>query len=284
MKKHRIYFALCTTAIFLQACHIEEAPKKITYTPHEQSNREFTIKDTLQPSWKQSIDLDTFRASPTEWGENVTGVKTRFETDAQEIALTFDACGGDFGNLVDDRLLDFLRAEEIPATLFMNERWIMENESLFLSLSNDPLFQLENHGSSHAPLSVSGGEAWGIPATNSPEEVYDEIMTNHERVKELTGENMTLFRSGTAFYDEIAVELAQELGYDVLNFDILGDAGASYSSEQVKNALLHVRPGSIALLHMNQPNSGTADGVMQAVPLLQAQGYDFVLLNDKKLK
>src|SRR5699024_261001 len=113
----------------------------------------------------------------------------------------------------------------------------------------------------HAPLSVAGGEAWGIPATASAEEAFAEVMDNHETVKELTGLEMTLFRSGTAYYDEVAVELAEALGYRVVNFDVLGDAGATFSADEVKGALLDAEAGSIALLHMNQPSGGTARGV-----------------------
>lgn len=109
-------------------------------------------------------------------------------------------------------------------------------------------------------------------------------MSNHDTVRELTGIEMTLFRSGTAYYDEVAVQLAQELGYDVVNFDILGDAGATFTSAQVKQALLSAKPGSIVLLHMNQPQSGTAEGVKQAIPILLAQGYKFVLLQDQELE
>src|SRR5690625_1506072 len=109
-------------------------------------------------------------------------------------------------------------------------------------------------------------------------------MDNHKRVKELTGREMTFFRSGTAFYDEIAVELAEALGYTVVNFDILGDAGATYSSDEVKRALLQAEPGSIALLHMNQPTSGTAAGVKEAVSVLREEGFEFVLLEGEILR
>ena len=233
---------------------------------------------------EREIDLSKFDRSPHEWGENVTGVKTRFRTDNKEIALTFDACGGDYGNGYDEKLISFLREEQVPATLFVNERWINKNEAIFLELADDPLFQIENHGTDHAPLSVNGGEAWGIPATGSVDEAYNEIMNNHETVKNLTGSDMRLFRSGTAYYDEVAVELANTLGYEVVNFDILGDAGATYTSAQVRESLLAAEPGSIALLHMNQPTSGTAEGVREAVPQLVAQGYEFVLLAGKELE
>lgn len=242
------------------------------------------IKSHFDTRYQNTFRLEDFARTPTEWGEQVTGVKTRFRTEGKEIALTFDACGGDFGSDYDDELITFLQNENIPATLFINERWIHANEQLFLELAENPLFQIENHGTHHQPLSVDGGEAWGIPATDSPQAVYDEIITNHETVKDITGKEMTLFRSGTAFYDEIAVELAQELGYEVVNFDILGDAGATYSADQVQRALLGSEPGSIPLLHMNQPNSGTTEGVKRAIPLLKDQGFEFVLLENKELE
>lgn len=253
-------------------------------SPNYASEKSLAIKTIPTVTKTPKLDIDLFDKEPMEWGEQVSGVKTRIKTDEQEMALTFDACGGPFGSNFDDDLFQFLKTEKIPATLFINERWIHENEALFLEIASNPLFQIENHGTDHAPLSVNGGEAWGIEATKSPQEAFDEIMTNHETVQALTGQEMTLFRSGTAFYDEVAVELAQALNYEVVNFDILGDAGATYSSEQVKNALLKSQAGSIALLHINQPNSGTAVGVKQAIPILQKQGFEFVLLKNKTLE
>ena len=247
-------------------------------------NATLETKSVPKQLFNQTFDLHTFSQTPTEWGEFVEGVKTRFQTDRKEIALTFDLCGGMYGSGYDEALITYLIDEQIPATLFVNERWIHANEELFLQLAQKPLFQIENHGTEHKPLSVNGGEAWRIPATNSPDEVYDEIIKNHNTVKALTGRDMTLFRSGTAFYDEVAVSLANALDYEVVNFDVLGDAGATFSKEQVKKALLSAQPGSIVLLHMNQPNSGTAEGVKLAVPLLRDQGFEFVLLENKVLE
>lgn len=78
----------------------------------------------------------------------------------------------------------------------------------------------------------------------------------------------------------MAVEIVQQLGMSVVNYDILGDAGATFSANQVKQALLSSKPGSIVLLHMNQPSSGTAEGVKMAIPLLRDQGFRFVTLDE----
>lgn len=221
---------------------------------------------------------------PAQWGEQVTGVKNRMATEEKVLTLTLDACGGPYGSGYDEELIDFLREEEIPAVLFVNARWISENEAVFLELSEDDLFTIENHGTEHLPLSVSSGTAWGIKGTGGAEEVIDEVMENQELIYSLTGIWPSFFRSGTAYYDEATVQIVNDLGLEAVNYDILGDAGATYTSSQVKEALLTAEAGSIALPHMNQPGSGTAEGVMEAVPLLQERGFEFVHLGDYELE
>ncbi|MCA0987674.1 polysaccharide deacetylase family protein [Alkalihalobacillus algicola] len=278
----RLYIALL--GALLVGC--QQQPVAV-HTTIEKETFEHSEKDLLHRS--NSYDKETIISSfadqhPKEWGESVTGVKTAFHTEEHELALTFDACGGQHGSKIDHQLISFLNDQAIPATLFVNSRWIDENKEAFLELAENPLFQIENHGTEHKPLSVSGETAWGIQGTDSVEEAYEEIMENHTKITELTGRSPELFRSGTAYYDEVAVEVASDLGISVVNFTILGDAGATYSSNQVKNALLDASPGDIALLHMNQPNSGTAKGVMEAVPLLKEKGFSFVKLENQNLR
>lgn len=68
---------------------------------------------------------------PKQWGENVTGVVTTFHTPKKEIALTFDACGGSAkSSQYDAELIKFLNENRIPATLFINSRWIHSNPEI----------------------------------------------------------------------------------------------------------------------------------------------------------
>ncbi len=221
--------------------------------------------------------------APTEWGERVTGVRTRIATDERLVALTFDGCGGPNGNGVDTALLDHLADLAVPATLFLNARWIQANRSLTRELAREPRYELANHGTEHRPLSVTGRQAYGIRGTRSPDEVVSEVMTCQRLIEEVTGQRPRHFRSGTAYADEVAVEIVQGLGLEVVNFDVLGDAGATFSAAQVERALLSAGPGSIALLHLNRPGSGTAAGVAAAVPQLRDRGFSFTTLGDHRL-
>ena len=236
---------------------------------------------TVDPS--DAIDPELAQRTPVEWGERVTGIRTRIDTDRRLVALTFDGCGGPNGSDVDTALLDHLADLAVPATLFLNARWIEANRSVARELARDPRFELANHGTEHRPLSVTGRDAYGIRGTRSAEEVVDEVVNCQQLLTELTGHAPRHFRSGTAYADEVAVAIVHQLGLEVVNFDVLGDAGATFSAAEVERALLGAQTGSIALLHLNHPGSGTAGGVAAAVPQLRERGYTFTALGDHRL-
>ncbi|MCL5934925.1 MAG: polysaccharide deacetylase family protein [Firmicutes bacterium] len=219
-----------------------------------------------------------------QWGEKVAGVKSKLDTDERVLALTFDACGGPKGSGYDSDLINFLIKEKIPATLFINSRWIDANYNTFISLVKNPLFEIGNHGFRHKPLSVNGKSVYGIKGTKDPGELVEEVLVNERKIESATGKRPKYFRPGTAYCDEVAVKIVGELGEEVVNFSVLGDAGATYSREQVKKACLSSTPGSIILLHMNHPEKDTAEGIMMAVPELKKKGFRFVKLSDYPLK
>lgn len=221
---------------------------------------------------------------PVEWGERVSGVRTRLATDRKVIALTLDACGSLRGKGVDARLMDFLVREQVPATLFINARWIDANPELFRQLAANPLFEIANHGLRHKPASVSGRSIYGIEGTRDAGELVEEIELNARRIEAVTGKRPRLYRSGTAYYDEVAVEIAGELRHEVAGYSVLGDAGATYTAAQVKTALLGATAGDVVLCHMNHPESGTGAGIISAVPELKRRGFTFVRMSEYPLK
>ncbi len=235
-------------------------------------------------SLKNAVVSEYTGKKPVEWGETVAGVKTSLATKERVIALTLDACGSPTGKGIDAKLINFLVREGIPATLFINARWIDANPELFLELARNPLFTIANHGLLHKPASVNGRSAYGIRGTKDLGELVDEIELNAEKIHRLTGKRPAYYRSGTAYYDEIAVQVAEKLGHTVIGYSVLGDAGATFTREQVTAALLKSVPGSIVIAHMNHPESGTGKGIMAAVPLLKKKGFRFVRLSDYPLQ
>ena len=244
--------------------------------PHASQAPAHSAKERLVAAYKNQ--------KPADWGERVAGVKTQLDTTEKVIALTFDACGGPRGSRYDAALIDFLREEKIPATLFVSGSWIDANPAAFKKLAADPLFEIANHGLAHKPCSVNGNKAYGIKGTASVAELVDEIEKNGRKIETATGGRPKFYRPGTAYCDEVAVKVAGELGYEVVNYNILGDAGATRPKEKIREAMLKAGPGAIVILHMNQPRSQTAAGLREAIPLLRQKGFRFVKLSEFPLR
>jgi peptidoglycan/xylan/chitin deacetylase (PgdA/CDA1 family) len=216
--------------------------------------------------------------APKQWGEKINGVMTRIETNKKEVALTFDACGSSTGSGYDKNLIDYLIKEKVPATLFINSRWIDKNLNTFKKLAKNNLFEIENHGYQHRPLSVNGRSEYGISGTKNIGEIVDEVALNENKIYKLTGRKPKFFRTGTAFYDDIAVKVVNDLGEKVIGFNVLGDAGATFNENQILQACSNPAPGSIIIFHMNHPEKQTSLGIKLVIPYLRQKGYSFVKL------
>jgi len=219
------------------------------------------------------------------WGEFVKGVCEDLKTDKKVIALTFDACGGEKGTGYDRELIDLLRKEKIPATLFVTGRWIDSHYSEFLNLAHDTLFEIENHGLNHRPCSVSGRSVYGIQGTANPDDAFDEVEANARKIETITGRRPHFYRSATAFIDETGASLVRDLGMIPVSYQVLsGDAAPSASKNTIaSNVLKTIRPGAIVIMHMNHPQSNTGEALQKIIPELRKMGYHFAHLNQYQL-
>lgn len=273
--KQSIIFSLLLTLGFT-ACANSASDSYFTEQPAN-SKKEYE-------SFRKNIAKAFENQTPKQWGENVTGVKTNLDTQEKVIALTMDACGSPLGMAYDEKLVNFLKKEKIPATMFINARWINKNLSTFKELASNPLFEIANHGLEHKPASVNGKSIYGLSGTKNVEELVDEIELNARKIESITHKRPKYFRSGTAYYDEVAVSVANKLNHQVIGFSILGDAGATFSTKKVEEAFLKSKKGEIVIIHMNHPTSDTAQGTINAITKLKQKGFKFVKLSDYKLK
>ncbi|MEW1808427.1 polysaccharide deacetylase family protein [Pseudarthrobacter sp. NPDC080039] len=217
--------------------------------------------------------------TPTYWGLEAPGAMSRLSPGTPGIAVTVDFCGGANGSDFDRGLIGVLRERRVPATLFLNSRWIAANPATARELAADPLFELANHGTTHRPLSTTGRSAYGIPGTQGVGEVYDEVMGNDSTLTELTGTRPRFFRSGTAYFDDVAVQIVNALQITPVAFSVNADGGATYPAATVAREAAKARPGDIIICHGNHPRGGTAQGMAQALDTLAARGTPFLHLH-----
>lgn len=281
MKKFNIILILIIMGIISLGCekqeYIENNKKEVTKEAVDNDeNQEAKLEEDLIKNIINKYESK----EPTQWGERIDGVVNNLNTNEKIIALTFDACGGPNGSSYDKELIDYLISEQIPATLFINYRWIEANKETFLELDKNGLFEIENHGKEHRPLSVKSNSIYGIDGTNSIQGVIDEIKLNEKMIYDLTGNKTKYFRSGTAYYDEIGVSIAKELGYEVIGFSVNSDAGATFTTKEIKKSMKACKSGDIVIGHFNQPSKSTYEGLKNTLIELKNEGYKFVKLDD----
>lgn len=101
------------------------------------------------------------------------------ETDEPKIALTFDAA---WGNEDTEQIMEILKKHNVKVTFFMTGGWVEkypDDVKMILAEGHD----LGNHSENHKNMSQL-----------SDSEKESELMKVHEKVKNLTGYEMFLFR------------------------------------------------------------------------------------------
>ena len=88
------------------------------------------------------------------------------------------------------------------------------------------------------------------------------------------------FRTGTAWYDDVAVEIVRTLGLLPIGFDINADFGATASAKVVAANAQKAKPGSILIGHFNRPEGSTFEGLKVALPAMRAKGVRFARIED----
>jgi peptidoglycan/xylan/chitin deacetylase (PgdA/CDA1 family) len=231
---------------------------------------------------RKAIEEKYSTQKPVQFGMYLPGVKTHIKTDRKIIALTFDGCGGRGGKGFDRDLINYLSANKIPATLFVTTSWIGYNEAVFKELLKNPNFDIQNHGFNHRPGTVNGQTVWGIRGTASAGECYDEFEKSARAFEKIAGRRPFLYRSGTAYFDEVGIRILKETGQTPMNFSgVIGDADKALSLATVEKFIRqNVHPGAVLIMHFNHPGGKTFIAVKDMIPEIKKAGYEFVKLTD----
>jgi len=232
---------------------------------------------------REIITTEFSGQAPHEWGESVSGVKTRLKTEDKVVALGVDACDL-MGKGQDAKLIKFLTAENIPATLFICGDWVDKNSAVLKKLAANPLFEIANQGVSRKACSVSGKTANGVSGTSNVDELFSEIEQNARKIEAITGILPQYYHPGSGYYDEVAVRIVRALGYEALGSSGRGSQGQGLERKQVLEMLANPVTGAIAILGGTSLQSSFVDSVIDAIRKLRSKGYKFVKVSDYPLE
>jgi hypothetical protein len=187
---------------------------------------------------REIITTEFTGQAPHEWGESVSGVKTRLKTEDKVLAIGVDACDL-MGQGEDAKLIKFLAAENIPATIFVCGEWVDKNSAVLKKIAANPIFEIANQGMLRKAGSVNGKSAGTVVGAGNVEELFTEIEQNARKIESLTGVLPQYYHSGSGYYDEVAVRIVNALGYEALGSFIRFPQEAGIDKKQVLEALMN---------------------------------------------
>jgi peptidoglycan/xylan/chitin deacetylase (PgdA/CDA1 family) len=194
----------------------------------------------------------------------------------RSVALTFDACSG----AVDDRILDELIADRVPATIFVTSRWLKRNAAAVARLAaNADLIQIENHGDQHVPAITDRPTVFGLKTAGTLAAVSSEVAGGAAAVTEAFGHAPTWYRDASARYSRDALTLIGTLGYRIAGYSLNADVGASLPAATVAKRIAAAKPGDVVIAHINHPERPAGAGVAAGIKALVARGVRFERLD-----
>lgn len=188
------------------------------------------------------------------------------ETDEKKIALTFDAA---WGNEDTATILEILKKHNVHVTFFMTGGWV-ESYPDDVKAIKEAGHDLGNHSENHKNMSQI-----------SEEEKTKELMAVHNKVKELTGADMQLFRPPYGDYDDRVVLNAKENGYYTIQWDVDSLDWKDYGVDNIINTVVNHKNlgnGSIILCHNGAKY--TAEALEAVITGLQEKGYEIVPVSE----
>lgn len=188
------------------------------------------------------------------------------ETEEKKVALSFDAA---WGNEDTKKLLKILKKHNIHVTFFMTGGWVEsypEDVKAICEAGHD----LGNHSENHKNMSQL-----------SDEEKTEELMSVHNKVKELTGVEMQLFRPPYGDYDDEVVLNAKKNGYYTIQWDVDSLDWKDYGTENIIDTVVNHKNlgnGSIILCHNGAKY--TAEALESVITGLMDKGYEIVPVSE----
>ncbi len=198
--------------------------------------------------------------------------------DCKKIALTFDACPTGKPDEYDDKVVDVLMREKVPATLFMSGRWVEKNPEKAKLLASRVQFEIAAHSYYHPHM-----------VEKSDDRDIRELKRTQAVIRRVTGKTPRFFRPPYGEVDERIVKLAASAGLVTIQYDIAsGDPDPSLSPQRIARIILReAKGGSIIVFHMNRNGVHTAEVLPHVIEGLRKKGFKLVtvgeLLNEDKL-
>ena len=193
---------------------------------------------------------------------DVKGINNTGTDDVKYISLSFDAAWG-----ADDtiRILDILDKYNVKVTFFMTGGWVNEYPDMVKEIYSRG-HDLGNHSQNHKKMSEL-----------NVEQQKQELNSVTEKVKELTGYNMFLFRPPYGDYNSTLINTAYSINYYPIQWSVDSLDWKDYGVDNIiKTVTKHKALSNGAIILMHNGAKYTADALDTVISGLMEQGYTLI--------
>ncbi len=190
------------------------------------------------------------------------------ETEEKKVAITFDSAWGADKTL---KILETLKEYNATGTFFLVGFWVDEYPDMVKAIAEQGV-EIATHSNTHPDF-----------AKLTESQMRSELSTSMEKITNITGKEVKLFRSPYGSYNNTSISVAESLGLKTIqwNIDTLDWKGLN-GSEMLNRVLKKISNGSIILCHNN--SDYIIEGLTLILDKLTSMGYEFVSVGDLILK
>lgn len=188
------------------------------------------------------------------------------DTDEKKISISFDAAWGaeDF-----NKIMEVLDKHNVKTTFFMTGEWV-DNYPDCVKTLVEKGHDLGNHSNTHPDMT-----------TISQEAQKEQILEVHNKVKELTGYEMELFRPPYGAYDNDVIRTCYELGYYPIQWDVDSLDWKDYDAATIiSNVCNHKALGNGSIILCHNGALHTAEALDEMLTNLENQGYEIIPISE----
>ena len=186
------------------------------------------------------------------------------DTEEKKIAISFDAA---WGSDYTEELLSILKSYDVKTSFFLVAFWIDKYPEMVKRIDEEG-HEIGNHSAKHPKMSQL-----------SKEDIIKELSVTSKKIADITGKNVNLFRPPFGDYNNRLMQVAKELGYHVIQWDVDSLDYRDYGVDAiVERVLKRVENGSIVLFHNNA--TYTAKALPIIIEGIQERGFEIVPISD----
>lgn len=182
--------------------------------------------------------------------------------DKKLISLSFDSTL-DTENT--EQILEILSIYNVKATFFVTGEWAGKYKEELKEIAAAG-HDIGNNSESYQNMTLL-----------NKQEIIEELLQLHIRVKELTGIEMNLFRAPFGEFDNSLIQVTKELGYYSIQWNVDSKDWKDYGTESIIRTVAYndeLENGSIILMHNSAKY--TTEALEAVITHLQEDGYTFV--------